>query len=1693
MRESRPVSVRAARLVILSALTFGTLALGAGPALAVHAPEPGTVLPDFDRRLVRNARYQAAIALQNGVKQSQLIAGPVAEPGERRLAAVDALAKSAGPIEVTWDEITGSPRLLFARQGFLTAPDPRDAAVIAREFLLAHRELFLLDEQQVAGLRLQRRIPTSPGGGVMRFHQEWGGIDVQHGQVAVGVTPDGRVTHVMGAQVSGAIAPAKLLPASDPSQVMRVFAAMSGLELVGAPLPEKADASGITFRLKEFREPVHVRLRFAQSVGGPRLAWAADVYLAGSPAAYALLVDDATLEPLRRATRTWFLDTRGRAFFNNPLDSPYELFRFPDSEDYRFDVSPRGWTDESLDPRTTMGNNAIVQDDIAADDEATPGEMGLASPPGTFWSFDHPFTTGGPADAQASLTSLFYGINFAHDRTHVLGFNEPSGNFQADNLGRGGIGGDPVLGDDRDGSGTNNANFQTPPDGFSGRMQMFIWNSSGTPRSSSFETGIVIHEFVHGVSTRLVGGPDDADCLFGFQSGAMGEAWSDYYAASFLDDTVIAEWVSGDPGGIRMFRLDENPPSGKDYRDFCQYPNDMPPQICGVHANGEMWSGLLWLIREQYIATYGPVEGVRRADQLVMDAMKYTPCQPSMLEARDALVLADRLQTGGQMECLIKNLAASRWMGWNATSTGGADTEPVAGNQPWPECTSVGAIRFDREELELGGAVASYACDDEVRLLLVDGNYTPGPASITVRVLRAAVEVDRETLSPAAGDGPGTFWASIRTSTLPGAPADGILQVLAGDVLEATYVDMAPGGTIARTVAEISCVARLAVERHRITGGSCDTDEVPGYPDLPGFIDAGETADIVVELSNLAPHAIAGDLYVTSDNPNLVVLPAGPIPVSFPAAVGTSPASIVVRLRGAASTAITPGEAANLDFTLEAPFYDRLPAARLILELGLDYEVETGLSRIFDVEGETAPVGPEWSTGLLGPAVGNQWTVVTCQNTTPAGTRAFRNGPANCAGRYVDAQGNPYLTSPPLDLFAVDTRAARITGARWQNDIDLGVAGFPPTVPLAVDADAVVVMLTNDPPSLDPTDIISIATSALAFYIRVDIPGFYSQNSNTTGWVLDDRPIFPGQFQGVDLSAPTFLTWYFLPDVTIVQPPLDAQGDGYYLDDVRVEFERVRAVPQARPCTPVATPYAVAIVSDPRTAAACAGTLVTFDASGSEVTNCGPPADLEYRFLQNGLPVACFETDGVTPRAQDRDGWGASATCSQILPEDTTYEVEVRCWVDPSPSDVTSVTMRILDGLAVIDPSEMAFCASNPGTILLDASGSAVVGCPGTVEYLFLDTMGALDCDGDGLPDTPGPGSTCVIGPSTDPMEISLDITCDALPGCSIRSTLTIPAISATADITQVSVAPGGFYCPGSPASFDARGSLVTGCDAGEIEYRYTSVGGFDSGWTTDSIIDAPVLVDDDFSLEVRCSLSPACVSAPAGPSPVLARTGAFTFSHAIDPGDCAGDLFALAAGVLDPPGVRCAGDVEYRFLRQTVPPPTPVYEPITCFDDAGGATPRAEDAGGWGVGDTCWTAHLAGGADFVAEYRCSDDVTCIMDTAASQRVTPPAGTPTGTTRGLLRVSKPAVGGCVAGGDVTLTWADADYVPSAYIAFRANVPQIDLVADRRADVDVEAYVDVGVACDGGGAPYRGVAVYFYLHAVRDTCSGDPLP
>jgi hypothetical protein len=308
----------------------------------------------------------------------------------------------------------------------------------------------------------------------------------------------------------------------------------------------------------------------------------------------------------------------------------------------------------------TTGNNVEAYLDTNADnapDNNNGSGLSVGHASSATQDFTFPFsTTVDPRTQQAAVvTNLFYYNNVMHDFSYNLGFTETSGNFQTNNYGRGGIGNDSVRAEAQDGSGTNNANFATPPDGQRPRMQQYLFTSPNPDRDSSVDGDVVFHEFGHGISNRLIGNGSTA--LSGTQSGAMGEGWSDYWAITINGDGAVGEYVTNNPNGIRRAAYTVPAATVHDsYADVCV-------RGCEVHKDGEVWAAALWDLRTQL--------GAATTDLLVLNGMKFTPTRPSFLDARDGILQADQNMNGGANFCAIWVVFARHGMGVSASGNDG--------------------------------------------------------------------------------------------------------------------------------------------------------------------------------------------------------------------------------------------------------------------------------------------------------------------------------------------------------------------------------------------------------------------------------------------------------------------------------------------------------------------------------------------------------------------------------------------------------------------------------------------------------------------------------------------------------------------------------------------------------------------------------------------------------------------------------------------------------------------------------------------------------------------------------------------------------------------------------------------------------------------------------------------------------------
>jgi hypothetical protein len=170
------------------------------------------------------------------------------------------------------------------------------------------------------------------------------------------------------------------------------------------------------------------------------------------------------------------------------------------------------------------------------------------------------------------------------------------------------------------------------------------------------DNAIIIHEYVHGLSHRLVGKGAEGS-LAAVQSGGMGEGWSDFYALSMLSEatddplgsTIVGSYVLNNYiKGIRRYPYTVEP------RPFVRGVLEFQPSVHPltfrdiilnnqVHAAGEVWCQTLWECRGELVTKYGATAGNELMLKLTTDGMKLTPSKPSFTIARDAILQADLL------------------------------------------------------------------------------------------------------------------------------------------------------------------------------------------------------------------------------------------------------------------------------------------------------------------------------------------------------------------------------------------------------------------------------------------------------------------------------------------------------------------------------------------------------------------------------------------------------------------------------------------------------------------------------------------------------------------------------------------------------------------------------------------------------------------------------------------------------------------------------------------------------------------------------------------------------------------------------------------------------------------------------------------------------------------------------------------
>ncbi|MCA9057011.1 MAG: M36 family metallopeptidase, partial [Planctomycetaceae bacterium] len=631
---------------------------------------------------------------RSGVSRRERAAESIVEALEER-----SLLSSNSVFEGLFDYQAATPqKTLSSYSGFLSSPDGRAPLTVAMDFLHSHASQLGVTSADVDSLQVMNQYVSTDIGVTHIYLQQFvHGIPVVNANVNVNLTSAGEVINVGSTMIPGAsVSTPAANPALTPSQALDALVSelnwtyeSSPNELVidrGTPRQDGTlSASGIS------RDDIPFSLQYAPLPNGSlELTWLLNVQTTDGQSWYDASVSavDGTLLNLV----DWGNAASYRAIeipFENPIERTPQIILNPQDGT----ASPFGWHDTDgvagAEFTDTRGNNVFAQEDMDDNDVDT----GVTRPNGgATLDFDFPFNgtlaATDPVNVAAATVNLFYWNNIIHDVLYHYGFNEAAGNFQFNNYGNGGIGGDQVQADALDGSGTDNANFFTPPDGTSGRMQMYEFTFTTPTRDSDMDSFIITHEFGHGLSNRLTGGPANAGALQAAQSRGMGEGWSDFLALMFVQkasDTQngaysTGNYVLGNPlnnpfGGIRDFPYSfDMTISPKTYGDFNPFT--------APHPNGEIIAATLWdlnwlLINGNGVTMpaygfdsdlYNGTGGNNLAMQLFVDALKLQPSNPTFLDFRDAVLRADQIANGGVNQTAIWTAFARRGMGVSAVA-----------------------------------------------------------------------------------------------------------------------------------------------------------------------------------------------------------------------------------------------------------------------------------------------------------------------------------------------------------------------------------------------------------------------------------------------------------------------------------------------------------------------------------------------------------------------------------------------------------------------------------------------------------------------------------------------------------------------------------------------------------------------------------------------------------------------------------------------------------------------------------------------------------------------------------------------------------------------------------------------------------------------------------------------------------------
>ena len=486
---------------------------GEGLVQKTESHEKG--IENYDIREDKNE--QAVNALISFREKSNTNAAAIADIRDNFAQGEEQLKASIPTLEVEYNQNIRIPEVIGtdvwkANVLRLTSPSGTKRSDVLRNFIKENNNLIGVSQLQADGLKATADY-TNPDGNLSYavLEQTINGIPVFRGEIKAGFTQNGEIFRVINNLAPGLDYSSLTTDFRDPLDAVNLAAKSINYELKAADVTRNSAASTdskTVFGTGDWATTAE-KMYFPTEPGVAVPAWR--VLIWQPVRAYYVIIDAETGTMLWRKNLT--SDQTQAATYNVYTNSGNMMNAANNPAPIVPGITNPGLgTQGAVIPRNNVtlignegansfNNNGWITDGTNGTNGETDGnavEAGLdidgangvdpngkAAGTNRVFNFDYNPAPGNPAPGDSptlpgyrngAVTQLFYLNNRYHDELYKLGFTEQARNFQNDNFGRGGVGGDRVSAEAQDSSGTNNANFSIAAEGTRGRMQMYIFS-----------------------------------------------------------------------------------------------------------------------------------------------------------------------------------------------------------------------------------------------------------------------------------------------------------------------------------------------------------------------------------------------------------------------------------------------------------------------------------------------------------------------------------------------------------------------------------------------------------------------------------------------------------------------------------------------------------------------------------------------------------------------------------------------------------------------------------------------------------------------------------------------------------------------------------------------------------------------------------------------------------------------------------------------------------------------------------------------------------------------------------------------------------------------------------------------------------------------------------------------------------------